>query len=358
MTNRRPTRRARVLIAVALAGALALSGCGYLADQAAASVRGRDIPLHQVQQALQTFKRTAQFKQLASQSSPEKAARQFEQGYLSNIVREKVIRYVAARRGMTVSRHQVEAQLQAIRRNYPNRKAFLQAVSQQGLTVAQLRRLIEDQLLQDELHRRVIARVSVSSDRVRAYYRSHLARFRQLHLAHIVFPANDFDRARSVARRLRSAPSARVPALFAKAAKRYSSERSSAAKGGDMGWVAVASLNPNVRFALENLGPGEVTQPVNTQNGFEVFRLLGKRTLSLQAARDRIEAQLGARAQQRAWARWMQERYRALKVTINPRFGTLDPRTLQIGDPAPEDLPNGAPTPFVPSGSPLPPLGP
>jgi peptidyl-prolyl cis-trans isomerase C len=61
---------------------------------------------------------------------------------------------------------------------------------------------------------------------------------------------------------------------FATLAKRLSSDKQSAAKGGDLGWFGPRDMDPQITNAVALLKKGEVTStPVQTQYGWHVIKL-------------------------------------------------------------------------------------
>ncbi|HEX2939715.1 MAG TPA: peptidylprolyl isomerase [Rhodopila sp.] len=117
---------------------------------------------------------------------------------------------------------------------------------------------------------------------VAAAYEANKARFmvpRQFHLAQIVIdvPANASKDAEDEARR--KALQLRAKALkprtdFAELAKQQSQDKTTAPKGGDLGWVREDQLIPAVRDAVIPLAQDGVTEPVRGADGWHVLRLL------------------------------------------------------------------------------------
>jgi peptidylprolyl isomerase len=88
---------------------------------------------------------------------------------------------------------------------------------------------------------------------------------------------------------------------FAKLAKDNSEHADSAAKGGEMGWVSAAQLQPEARSALEKLDKGEVGGPIRTGSGWHIFKVLDRKaasTRSLSEVHDTIANQLRTRRAQ------------------------------------------------------------
>ena len=63
---------------------------------------------------------------------------------------------------------------------------------------------------------------------------------------------------------------------FAAVAQELSIDPGSASKGGDLGWTSPGSLVVEFETAANLLNIGEISQPVQTQNGWHIIQLLGK----------------------------------------------------------------------------------
>jgi peptidylprolyl isomerase len=99
-------------------------------------------------------------------------------------------------------------------------------------------------------------------------------RIAQIYLARP--PGGDKTAADAAAKRAAEvAEKARAPgADFAALAKESSQHAESAARGGEMGWVAEANLVPEIRPAVTRLAKGAVSEPVPTARGWHVVKLL------------------------------------------------------------------------------------
>jgi parvulin-like peptidyl-prolyl isomerase len=65
---------------------------------------------------------------------------------------------------------------------------------------------------------------------------------------------------------------------FAKAASLYSDDRYTAERGGSLGWFTREEAAPAIWQAATALFPGEVSSPVETENGFHLVRLIDYET--------------------------------------------------------------------------------
>lgn len=331
--------------------ALALAACGGAASSAAATVAGERITVEQVENALARFEKTAQFEQLAQQTSPSEARRQFEQGYLSQIIRRHVLLMVAEERGIEVTDREIDQRLDEIRSDFPNEEEFQKAVDQQGLTESQLRGLVRDQIIEDELRQEITSDVGASDSEVRSYYDEHIEDYRETRARHIL--VNDRGLAERLSRRLQAAPPGRVEKLFGKLAAEHSEDPGSASNGGDLGYFRPGDFVAEFEDAAAALDVGEVSDPVRSQFGWHVIMVTDRRTAPFEEVEGQIREQLSGTAQQDAFSRFMRAAYERAEVDVNPRFGELDLTTFRVENAGPEDVPGAEgerqETPFAPT---------
>ena len=101
----------------------------------------------------------------------------------------------------------------------------------------------------------------------------------EVHARHILIKVtpndSDVDRAFNLAKKVRE--QAAKGGDFAALVKRYSTYRGPAKPDGDVGFLSVATLPPNIRAGLEPLKPGEVSDVLPNPQGFNIFKLLEKK---------------------------------------------------------------------------------
>ena len=87
---------------------------------------------------------------------------------------------------------------------------------------------------------------------------------------------------------------------FAALARANSQDPQAATNGGDAGFLPERALLADVRQAVDPLKPGDVTGPIQTQDGFHVLKLVGTRPASLRPLADVKEQIRAALREQRA----------------------------------------------------------
>jgi peptidylprolyl isomerase len=107
---------------------------------------------------------------------------------------------------------------------------------------------------------------------------------------------------------------------FAALARASSEHAESAARGGDMGWLADGQMLPEVARALGGMKPGEVSAPVRSASGWHIVKLLETRepeTRSFEELRAELAAALRLRRAQENERRHYDELLRKSPIAVN-----------------------------------------
>lgn len=312
-------------------------GGGNPLEQSAATVNGEKIPSDDIQEDLAAFKETAEYKQLAQQQGADAISRQFEQITLARLVRRAVLVPVAQEMGVEVTDEEIDQQLEQVKAQLPDEEAFDKALEERGFTLDEVKALFHDQLLEQKLQEKVTAGSGPSPERLRQEYEADPAAFDETHYQHILVKKE--SSARDLAAQLQEAPEGKVDSLFPQLAKKFSQDPSAAENSGDLGFLPAGQLVPEFEQAGAKLDVGEVSQPVQTEFGFHVIRVTGRRSLTFEEAKPQLEQALGASEGEAAWMSFVKKAYEDADVAINPRFGELDLDTQQIVNPGAESVP-------------------
>lgn len=331
-------RRLSVLAVVAL---LAFPACGDLLDPAAAVVHGKKIPIEDVQEQLDAYVASRGFKQLAAQGDQGALKRQFEQGRLTDFIMRAVLTPAAADRGIEVTEEDVQARIdEFVEAEFEGQPAQLEeALAEQGLTQAQFREIIHDQILNESLRAEVTGDVRPSAEDVRAFYEENRAEYETTRAQHILVAERDL--AEQLAARLQAASDGQVEDLFARLAREHSTDTGSARNGGDLGFQAAGTFVGPFEEALAVLDVGAVSDPVRTEFGWHVIRVIARRATPFEEAQAGIEDQLAGPAQDEAWTSFLSQLFEEADVEVNPRYGVFDEETYEVVDPDADDIPGG-----------------
>lgn len=140
------------------------------------------------------------------------------------------------------------------------------------------------------LKKEVEEKAAVDDSEVKAFYDQNADKFTigtELRASHILVDTE--KEAQDIHARIKKGES------FAELAKKYSKDKGSADKGGDIGYFARGKMVPEFENAAANLKPGEVSEPVKTRFGYHIIKLTdikqGKRA-SFEQSAESIQRQL------------------------------------------------------------------
>ena len=147
-----------------------------------------------------------------------------------------------------------------------------------------------------------------SQDEIKAVYEGNKSRFlvpRQYHISQIAVrlpvgstPKAD-EEAKAKIQDIRQQLN-KQKADFAELARKYSDDRASAEKGGDLGWLREDQLVPAVKDAVAGMSENGVSDPVRTPEGWHILKLSGSRAAAVAPLADVSDNIAQALRQQRA----------------------------------------------------------
>ncbi len=146
----------------------------------------------------------------------------------------------------------------------------------------------------------IAAAITVNDEDLEAWYKQNQARYveaEKRHAQHILITVDGKKDAAADAAALAKAQEvlkeARAGGDFAALAKKYSQDPGSAHQGGDLGWALRGAYVQPFADKLFAMKPGEVSDPVKTQFGYHIIRLVevqAEHARTLSDARQQIEA--------------------------------------------------------------------
>ena len=160
---------------------------------------------------------------------------------------------------------------------------FQEALKQEGLTMADLRRNLERQMLVSQVQRvEILDKVSITDEEAKAFYEAHRQEFTapaEVTLREILLEVKANDRGVNVAeddavreqagdirkRLLGGEPFPRLAGEFSVAASK--------ANGGLIGPLKSDELAPALSDLLAKMQVGDITEPIRTQRGYQILKL-------------------------------------------------------------------------------------
>lgn len=160
-----------------------------------------------------------------------------------------------------------------------------------GSSPGSLKRQIQGELAWDRLLRRNVQPfVNVSSTEVTELYeRLQASRgTAEYRIGEIYLSATPATHAQVMGNAQQIVDQLRQGGSFVAYARQFS-EASTAAVGGDLGWIRLAQLqNPQLEAAAEQLAPGQLIGPLEIPGGFSILLLIDRRSVGMADPRDAI----------------------------------------------------------------------
>jgi peptidyl-prolyl cis-trans isomerase SurA len=320
-----------VLLAMLLTGA-ACKNSRPAGAEVLAEVNGRAI----------MGKEAEQFYQQQVQEEPQKPTGEQESmlrlNILQGLIEREIMLQQAEKQGLMATDAEVINQFTVMKSPYTEEE-FQKKLQQTGLTVEQ----IKDQIRREEsvkklMNKEVNSKISITDGEIKKFYEDNRASFNvpetRFQLAQILVTADPngqvrnlkSDKARNeveaknkidmLAGRLKNGED------FAQLAQSYSEDASTAQNGGELGYIPISALDksdPQLKTAILEMQPGQVSKVVKSKDGYHILRVLskepgGQRQLSDPAVQQSIRSTLLGRKEQLLKAAYYEELRNQSKV--------------------------------------------
>ena len=222
---------------------------------------------------------------------PPEEMQRIRQQLLRNLIDEALQIQAAQQRDVEVDQREVDtAYARVAERSGYNRQTFGPYLRTIGSSERSMRRQIHAELAWQRLQNRVIAPfVTVGEDEVRAIIdRMNASRgTREFRVSEIFISATPENAAEAQANAMRILQQIRAGASFPAYARQFS-EASTAAVGGDLGWVRAEQLPDQLARAVQEMPVGSVSPPIPVPGGFSIIAVADARSILMPDARDAV----------------------------------------------------------------------
>lgn len=208
-----------------------------------------------------------------------------------NLIDETLQIQEAKSNDITIAPEEIDQTFARVSSNFRrNPKDFAAYLSQVGSSAGSMKRQIEGELAWRRLlGRRVEPFVSVSEEEVNAIV-SRLNASKgatEYRIGEIFLSGTPATISETAANAERIAEQLRKGGSFAAYARQFS-EASTAAVGGDLGWVRGEQLPESLATAAAQMNPGQVSPPIAVSGGYSIIALVDKRQVLTSDPRDAV----------------------------------------------------------------------
>jgi parvulin-like peptidyl-prolyl isomerase len=326
------------LAMLTLAALLAASACGGNDDvppNAAAIVDGVAVTKTDVDELMARARRSYQAQERAFPKAGTAEYQGLQSQAVAYLVQRLEFENEAKSRGISVTNAEIDKGIKKLTNESfgGDKKALQKALTEQGVTDAQLRTDIRADVLAEELTASVSKSVSVSTSDVTTYYNQNKSQYtvpQTRDVRHILV------KAKTLADKLYS--DLQGGADFAALAKKHSQDPGSKANGGKLTIARGQTVAPFDKAAF-SLAVGTVSKPVKTEFGFHLIEPLGAikpgKVTPLSEVKAQIKAQLEQTKKNEAISAWLSGVEKKYKTKISYSTGYAPPGTSTTTDTTP-----------------------
>ncbi len=218
------------------------------------------------------------------------ALKEFLKKVLDQKVNQVLLVINAEKEGISVKEDEinqiVDERIAQVRRQFRSPLEFEQALAREGLTPAEYRLRLADQVRSDLLAQRYLQTkvsglqpIPVSEDEIRERFEAQKAALgpkpATVTIKQVIIAPHPSEEAKLAAREEaeRALARARSGEDFARLAREYSDDPGTRDKGGELGWVRKGELLPQFEDALFSMRVGQISDIVETSFGYHIINL-------------------------------------------------------------------------------------
>ena len=284
-----------------------------ITNRIVAIVNSDIITLHELNTSI---KRLTGLNSEEFQQRDERNFYEVRRAVLDNLINEKITSEQIIKSGIKVTTKDVDGAIEKVKReNNLTQEELIYSLKQEGITLEEYRERIKRDIERFRLvNYEVKSRIVLTEEDMRDYYQKNTREHREAHkvsLARIFLKVRnpddreEIDQVKNLGReilgRLKQGHD------FFKLARIYS-QGPAAVEGGDLGWIKVSQLEPELRRRIAKLSPGEYTDLNLTPSGFQIIRLVEEKKGEIkpfEKVRDAIHSRLFKERVEKRYATWL-----------------------------------------------------
>ena len=221
---------------------------------------------------------------------------------LDRIIEEKLLEQEAKKSGIKVTSKEIEGAVEEVKqKNKIGQEELEKALAAEGYTLEAFKKDLEKRILRSKfVHSSVKVEPKAGEKALAEFFQKNANQYRvneSYRPAHILFliPQEATpEQIRGIRKKSqRVLEKIREGADFAKMALEYSEDTSSRKEGGDLGYFKKGELLPALEREAMKLQVGEVSDPIRTEVGFHILKLLdrkGGEPPPLEEIKEKVEA--------------------------------------------------------------------
>jgi foldase protein PrsA len=240
---------------------------------------------------------------------------------LDQLIDEIIIEEGARENGITVSQAQIKDKVEELKKKFPSSLDFHRSIAERGMTVEDLKRDIERQLIVEGMQELFASKATVPDEEIEDFYNRNIPLFVQAKRIEISqIRVSERSLADMIYTSLKSG------ADFKDSARTYSEDDATKAGGGYVGYVESGQLKPELEEIAFSLSSGEASPVIKAEDGYYIL-LVSDRELTkdvpLKQAKENIRSFLLAEKGSSELSKWTRSQRKSTKMIINSKLKGL-----------------------------------
>lgn len=213
----------------------------------------------------------------ASASQIQQLIGELEKNGLERLIEDKLVLAAANKKEIRVEEELVDRRIDSIISQYRREEDFYKALVDEGISVTDIRNKIRNQIkIKRIVDQEIRSRIYVSPLEVTQYFKNHFEDFQKQERVNLdsIFIAKKDDPRAARAKIEEALGKLKEGKEFAEVAKEYS-------QGKSVGVIRRGQTLPEIENRVFTLATGEHSEIVEVENGFYIFKLLGRKPKEL-----------------------------------------------------------------------------
>lgn len=229
----------------------------------------------------------------------------FRQAALDYLIKLELISQEAKKLKLNPSEKAITKEINELKKGFQSEAKFNQALREQNLTIADLKRLITYREAEARMVSWLTKKVTITDEEIQAYYQKNQDKFKQpevKRIRHIL--VKNKKKAAAIEAQLNSGVD------FAYLVKRFTEDQATRNRGGDLGYKSLSQLPPAIAAEVAKLKKGERSHVFKTAEGYHIIQvdnIVPARLATLDEVKNQIKQKLLEDKRREKFSAWLKQ---------------------------------------------------